>query len=573
MRGKKLRKLMPVLLAGTLVLSACGGDKQGGQSGKEEQGKPSKQEEKEGGIKLNEPGKYPLVNEKVEMTMFRLAMPNVENFETNDFSKFIEEKTNVKWQFLTANQDTADEQLNLTMSSKPLPDVFLFTTPSVAKYGVREKLLIPLEDLIEENMPNFMAYCKENPDLLGSITQPDGHIYGLPSINDCYHCKYRNKMWVNTKHLNDLGLKVPETTEEFKDVLAKYLDANPNGVGISGSMGGWGQQFEDWITNAFILDPGLTGSTVPAKIVLSKDKKIVSIAVTDEYREALKYMNELYKMGAIYDGTFTQNYDQYRSLMNEEGDPVLFAPFGTISDAYDVNARPESYADYDVMAPIAGPNGVRNATYFMYDGIAENKFVVTVDCKNPELALRWIDYFYTLEGYLSMQFGAEEGKDWVLNPEGKVGLDGGPALYEVLNNYSSDTQNHDWQDVGLNFATDKIRLGSATDPNVDVKGPGGLEKLLFDATKEKCEPYGQNENSDYQVTPYIKLTADEQVEMEQVIVDVNKYLNENRTQFIRGDIDPNDDAAWQNYLDGFEKVGLKKILDTYQTAYDRQFGK
>ena len=338
MKNKKWKIVIPALLL-SLVLGACNGGSKPGPSGSSSDGSSGASQGGDTSI-LNEVGTYPLVNDPVHMTMFRLNMPNVEDFATNDFTKFMEEKTNVIFDFSGANQDTADETLNLTMSSKPLPDVFLFATPNVAKYGVKEKLLLPIEDLIDDNMPNFKAYLEKNPDLLGAITQPDGHIYGLPAINECYHCKYRNKMWVNTAHLKEMGVEMPTTTEEFKDVLQKYKETNPNGVGITGSIAGWGQQFEDWITNAFILDPGITTTTLPAKMVLSKDKQVVSIATTDAYRESLKFLNELWDMGVIYEGTFTQNYEQYRSLMNESGDPVLFAPFGTISDAYDVNARP-----------------------------------------------------------------------------------------------------------------------------------------------------------------------------------------------------------------------------------------
>lgn len=519
---------------------------------------------------MNEPGQYPIVKEPLTMTMFRLSMPNVVDFKSNDFTKYMEKKTGITWEFQTANQDTADEQVNLTMSKNPLPDVFLFATPGVTKYGVSEGLLLPLEDLIKKNMPNFMKYVEQRPEIWEQITQTDGHIYGLPTINDCYHCKYRNKMWVNLKHLKEIGAEVPKTTEELKHVLKVYMEKNPNGVGMSGSTDGWGQQFYNWISNSFILTPGSSGS---GEAVLSKNHKIEAAAVKDEYREALKYMNELFKMGAIYDGSFTQKADQFRSLMNQEGDPVLFAPYGTISDAYDVKARPESYADYRVIAPVKGPKGVQNTPYFKYDGIAENKFVISKDCKYPEAALRWIDYFYTLEGYLSMQFGAEEGKDWELRPKEAKGLNGKPALYKVLNEYSSDAQNHDWQDVGLNFATEEIRLGAATASDVDIKKAEGLEALLYEETKEKMEPYGQTEKSPYRVIPKLKFTAEEIQKTEQWTVDIEKYLDENRSAFIRGTKDVHDDAAWQAYLDGFKKVGLDQLLETYQKAYDRQYGK
>ena len=41
--------------------------------------------------------------------------------------------------------------------------------------------------------------------------------------------------------------------------------------------------------------------------------KMVCVATTDEYKEGLKYINELYNMGAIYDGDFTQTNAELKS--------------------------------------------------------------------------------------------------------------------------------------------------------------------------------------------------------------------------------------------------------------------
>ncbi len=519
---------------------------------------------------LNEVGTYPIVKEPLEMTMFRLSMPNVIDFATNDFTKYLEELTGISWKFEVTNNDSAEEAVNLTMLSKQLPDVFLFATPGIAKYGVAEGMLLPIEDLIADNMPNFSKVLEQKPELLAQITETDGHIYGLPAINECYHCRYRNKMWVNTAALAELGMDVPTTTEEFKEVVKAYVEKNPNGIAITGSNDGWGQQFEDWLTNPFILDPG---SGAGAKLVLSADGKIESIATKDEFRESLKYMRELFDLGAIYDGSFTQNHEQYRTLMNQEGDPVLFAPYGTISDGYDVGASPESYAKYRVIAPLVGPEGVQNATFFKYDGVGQGHLVISADAENPEAILRWADYFYTMEGYLSMQYGADEGTDWELASADDLGLGGDPALYKVLNPYSSEPQNHDWQDVGLNYATAQIRMGEATAQDIDIASAEGLEKLLFIETRDKMEPYGQGEGAPYTVIPRLKLTADEATELQVITKEVADYILANRTAFIRGDQDINDDDAWQAYLDGFEAVQLPRYIEVYQAAYDRQYGK
>ena len=45
-------------------------------------------------------------------------------------------------------------------------------------------------------------------------------------------------------------------------------------------------------------------------------------------------MNELYKMGAIYDGNFTQTSEQLRTLANQADAPVLFFTAGVNSDGY-----------------------------------------------------------------------------------------------------------------------------------------------------------------------------------------------------------------------------------------------
>ena len=50
---------------------------------------------------------------------------------------------------------------------------------------------------------------------------------------------------------------------------------------------------------------------------------MVCVATDDRYREFLKYANTLYNEGALYDGNFTQSAEQMKSLVNQEGAPVL----------------------------------------------------------------------------------------------------------------------------------------------------------------------------------------------------------------------------------------------------------
>ena len=44
-----------------------------------------------GASELTEVGTYPISEEPLEFTMFRTNMPNVEDFQTNDFTKYMED--------------------------------------------------------------------------------------------------------------------------------------------------------------------------------------------------------------------------------------------------------------------------------------------------------------------------------------------------------------------------------------------------------------------------------------------------------------------------------------------------
>ncbi len=532
----------------------------------------AKKKDKE--VKLTEAGTYPIVPEGEELTLtcFTMTMPNVENFETNDFTKYLEDLTGVHIEWVTAGRDDWQEKLNMMLSSGDYPDMLLGLSPDLAKFGVKEQIIVPMDEYInEENMPNYMKLYGDRLDL---SRETDGQIYSLIAENDCYHCSYGRKMWINTKHLEEMGVEMPTTTDEFLEVCKKFKEYKPDGIAVLGSAPGqgWYSEFENFLMGSFILPP-CTSYTLDRrdKTAVTWDGEIVCVAQDDRYREFLKYANTLYNEGALYDGDFTQTEEQMKSIINQDGAPVLAFTTGTISNCIDVTSNPDLYAQYEAMSPLKGPDGTQLTTYFKYLSINDGNFSITDTCKSPEAALRWADFFYSEIGDLASQYGADEGKDWVLNPEGKFGLNGEPAKYEILNKYSAETQNHDWQDLGIRVAPAEYRLGSAVEQDVDVKGADGLEKLLYDATEQKYAPYGQTEeNSDLDVLPKLKLTSEETSSISTVAVEIEKLIDEASTAYIVGTRNINDDKDWDSFKDALDKAGLKDLLEVYQTAYDRQ---
>ena len=90
----------------------------------------------------------------------------------------------------------------------------------VIKYA-SQGMLIPLEDMIDEYMPNLKKILDENPQYRKQITAPDGHIYSLPTINELNPTTH-DKWFINKTWLDNLGLEVPTTKEELEQVLLAF---------------------------------------------------------------------------------------------------------------------------------------------------------------------------------------------------------------------------------------------------------------------------------------------------------------------------------------------------------------
>lgn len=565
---RKPVKILACALAAMMTLTACG---TGGTTSSTAESKAAESTAAEGestaeggdtGI-YNEVDTLPIVKEPVSLKVFLSQSANIVDFETNECTKWLEEQTGIDLQFETTPADAVKEKINLKLSSGDYPDMFLGCAANIdeTRYGVDEGILIDLTELMNTKMPELQKMVADNANMLGEMTATDGKVYMTPAFNDCYHCSLAGKMWVNTEQLKKLGMEVPTTTEEFYNVCKAFKEANPNGVPLASYLNGWNSNSINFIANAFTY----RGMDDKAGMRLTSDKKIDSAIVTDEYREALKFMRKLYDEGLFYEASFTMDVNQMKSLLLEDGEPVLFYPAGASVNMIDSTAYHEVYSHYYPIAPLKGPEGKQYASYIPTAAGAGS--CITTACKEPEAAARLLDFMFKHETAQHLSIG-NEGTDWTQPDEGAVGLTGDPALVKRLRAYSQEPQNVNWQDVPVIYNPSSYRFGEQTDPNVDIFSVEGLEALLYKASNELYAPYIP---TDYTPLPTLKFLTEESNEMQTIIVELQKSMTDYDVQFITGKADINDDAAWTAYKDALQNIGLQKVLDIYQTAYDRQY--
>ena len=155
-----------------------------------------------------------------------------------------------------------------------------------------------------------------------TANQQTGQVYGMPNVYDNPTDLVYVEACINTEWLQKLNLSMPTTIDELYDVLVAFRDQDPNGNGkkdevpLMGLTNTNGRGVDDYIINAFIQ------YSHNRYAMIDDDGKAFAHYTTDEYREALKFLNKLYDEGLINDTMWSITTSDFRSILNpEEGKP------------------------------------------------------------------------------------------------------------------------------------------------------------------------------------------------------------------------------------------------------------
>ncbi|MDG0808825.1 type 2 periplasmic-binding domain-containing protein [Cohnella rhizosphaerae] len=538
-----------------LILGACsGGDKETGNQGN-------------GGAAGTDGDQAQASGKPVTLDVFLSLSPRIEDINKNAITQYIENKLNIKFKFdATPNANAADKK-KLIMASGDYPSVFLsgdFTQSEQIDYG-QQGVLLPLNDLIDQYGDEIKKAFQDDPDLKAAITAPDGNIYALPHVNDCFHCWYAQKAWINKTWLDKLGLEMPKTTEDFYDVLKAFKEKDPNGNGkadeipYAGAIGTWHGVPSNFLMNAFIYDNDEDFFTM-------KDGKVDLAANKTEWRQGLEYLNKLYGEGLIDKESFTQNGDALTQVANKEGDNVLGAIAGGIPSLYfSLAADQTRHKDYVSIPPLTGPNGVAYTGY--YKSYGNGQFAITNKASKAQqiAAIKMADYMWSEDHAITNEYGLE-GKYWEKAPDGTSDVRGRQARYmlkpEFFDMASAATNNETWDQMGITRRTRDIRE-SWVAPK-DPMSQEGYEYRLFLETQNNYENKQPKET--FPLSIFMD-TADAK-EVNQLRPQINDYIRSYMAQFITGSKKLTDNE-WNAYVKGFDGLKLKRYLEIYQNAYDK----
>ncbi|MFV0400756.1 MAG: hypothetical protein ACK5LX_09105 [Oscillospiraceae bacterium] len=529
-----------------------------------------------GDANLTEPGTFPIVNERVSISLFVHPTPErkVETYaaDKNLFTQWYQDYTNVELNFVMApSANDITTTLSTLMASGETPDILLsnnFSPEQQMLYGEQE-IIMDISQLVENNAPNIKNFWDTNPQIKNAVTFPGGKVYAVNSESIDPRDMVWNKMFVYKPWLDELGLEVPTTTDEFYETLLAFKNNDPNGNGQADEIPLIGNtSWVAWNPMVYLIDPFTyvqdfgTGSAPAAGPNLFIENGALYSAFQQEgYKEGLRYVAKLYAEGLIAPETFTMSdMGTYRTVASQEPNIVGFMPSHAAYTAAEVHAD-----DFVMMGPLKGPDGTINATRI--NTITNGGVVFSADTEYPEVCIRIVDGLMTEEVCLRAYTG-EEGFEWEMAKEGATTLDGKPAKYHNMNS-------------GSTYDPEKIRPNVVWPIVINLRGESVANKWYtdlwdFDETSSRYD-IDLNTWTEEQYLPYLPsedkllpvnlvIPTDTSAELSDLSALITETNNRWVMSFVLGQADI--DGQWDAFQAELEAIGLPRFIEIYQSAYD-----
>lgn len=554
MKNRYFKRLVAAGLAAGMVVSltACGG----GKSAKLNTGEFQEVDTAE--------LEFPL-KEKTTLTGMTSYPANTESNPNNrTIFKRLQEKTNVEIEWTAIQSDQWGDKISLNMANPDTLTDFVFSAgfgdSDLLKYA-DQGIIIPLEEYIDAYMPNLSAVFEKYPEYKTMCTDSEGHIWALPWIEQLGSDKTAiqtvdNMSFINKKWLDFLGLEIPETVDEFEQVLLAFRDHASElqaEFNIDGSIIPMscilndGAQDPSIIINGF--GEGYGDADKGRHIAVTDDLKVICSATQQGYKDGITWLHSLYEEGLIDPEAFTQEWSTYVSKGKSGRYGVCFSwDVANIDNLEDWVPLPALTADTRNITP-------QNGSFT--SGFDRGRCVVTAVAENPALVCAWLDQMY--DPFQSPQ------NNW-----GTYGEDDEFDIFELGENENGEEM--------LKHAP----LGDASPVEVrEAESVGGPLAILdeYYGVYVTCpddaqyrldwieEYYTPDMNTKY-VYPNVFMSQEDTEELSNLQADIQKTINAKKSDWIMNGFT---DADWDQYLKDLDAYGLEDYLSIFQKYLDSYY--
>ena len=492
-------------------------------------------------------GLGPIVDEPLTLKGYGLAMSNQDSvFDGMWYYNELEKETNIHIEWEQVPENDYSVRMNLMFASGEYPDMILRkpdlvrTTDFLEEYGVNQGILIPLDDYFETYMPNYYSRLYLNDANL-SLPSSDGKMYQIgnliaQSVNHNSH-SYINKTW-----LDNLGLEIPTTIDEFTDVLRAFRDGDPNGDGrpvwpISSSG----------LPYSYFYSFGVPMNTLWATV--DGDNQVQFLCYYPGFRAACEWLNMLWTEKLLDPEGLTQDGNVWMSKVN---DGII--GYMTYLRLINTALIAEMIPHYESILPPASEYGVQVSRFLEVPGFGAS---LTIANQHIPETLKWLDRQFETEHMMvayngPIRPGGPIEPTMEITPEGKYNVLWIPennGLYQVVPVWNSQF-----------FA------------------PADYYNEIYEMAPHRVERYESNKwyadagvlepGSYTYLESMVKPSNEAALELTRIRADLTSLIQETLSDFIMNGVT---DAKWNNFMNTCESVGVAQYIKIYQDALDAYF--
>lgn len=400
----KSKKLMALLLSGLLCVSALAGCGDSGSQPESGGNTSSGQENPESGGSTEAGGEER--TDAGEIDLYGFAEPvtiKVGYSRAADFH-FVdgEDAMNNNWvnlyrehNILTdilydVDSSQADTKLSTAIMSGDYPDILSASSSEYVNYA-QTGVIADITDVFEKYASDYLKeYLSVDGGLAMSCVTLEGRIYGLPAMGNAYDSV--PVMFIRQDWLDNLGLQIPTTMEELKEVAHAFTYDDPDQNGVNDTYG-LAVDGKNILTNGggdigavfagFGAYPGADGMA----FVEYEDGVVTWGGTNAEGMKAgLQLLQDLYTDGCLAKDFITMDGN---SIFEEAGSGkcgIWFGPMWagmvTLSNALTVD--PKAHV---VSAPV--PDGLdQGGSRVLLNNAMGNVFCVSSKCEYPEVLIK-----------------------------------------------------------------------------------------------------------------------------------------------------------------------------------------
>lgn len=456
-----------------------------------------------------------------------------------------QKRTGITVDFTTPPANQVDESFNVMLASGELPDLLeynFFNFPGGPEKAIKDGYIVELNDLIDKYAPNYKKYLQEHPEIEKMVKTDNGSYYSFPFIRvDETQLTFQGPV-IRKDWLDELGLPVPETIDEWTTTLKAFKEKK--GAAAPISFVGKPRVFNELGNGAFIGAFGVT------RDFYLEDGKVKFGPAEPGYKEFLSLFRQWYADGLLDKDVATVDSKVMDANITSGATGATWANSGggigkwtPILKGIDAKASIVA-APYPVLEKGTTPKfGQRDYAYSTGGMVA-----ISATSKNAELAVKLLDYGYSEEGQLLFNFGIE-GVSYTME-------NGSPKFTDLIMNNPDK--------LAPAQAMSLYIRGNTGGPFISDKRVSE-QYLNLPEQQDAVALWKNTDMANYQL-PLVTPTPEESAEFANIMADVNTLVDEMTLKIILG-TEPLD--AYDKYLEKLKSVKLSRAIEIKQAALER----